>query len=190
MGNMHFSVVKHDEKAGSPFTFCTSQKDAITGERFYVLTQKRIEKYCAHFPRENQLKKMEEVRQEYAILQKNIASLGEGITNIVQENEIQFFESFKVFMQSVKDDFIRCEERMEKKEQAIREHELVKKLEKEKNFYKKQALELDCELNNAKKRELELVQNREELENDRFWLTTQLKEVLKSNERCEEDLLE
>lgn len=133
---------------------------------------------------------MEEVRQEYTNLQKSIASLGEGITNIVQENEIQFFESFKVFMQSVKDDFIRCEERIEKKEKAIRDHFLVQKLEKEKNFYKKQALELDCELNSAKKRELELLQNREELENDRFWLTTQLKEVLKnSSERSEDNIL-
>ena len=102
---------------------------------------------------------MEEVRHEYTNLQKSIASLGEGITNIVQENEIQFFESFKVFMQSVKDDFIRCEEKMKKFDKAIRDHELVKKLEKEKNFYKKQALELDCELNSAKKRELELLQN-------------------------------
>ena len=64
------------------------------------------------------------------------------------------------------------------KEKAIENHVLVKKLEKERDWYKKEAFQLDSTLTKTHAKEVELAGKCNELEKDREWLSNQLKQVM------------
>jgi len=77
---------------------------------------------------------------------------------------------------------------MNEKELAIENNVLVKQLEKERDWYKKEALQLDSVLTKTKKREVVLAEKVEELEQDRSWLSNQLKDVMKEKNSLERQL--
>ena len=61
-------------------------------------------------------------------------------------------------------------------------------VEKERDWYKKEALHLDQVLLKTKRREVSLAEKVEELEQDRTWLSNQLKVIMKERNGLERQL--
>ena len=81
----------------------------------------------------------------------------------------------RIHERNVEKDFIDLRDEIEEKEKAIADNIKVKQLEKERDWYKKEALHLDQVLLKTKKKENELREKVDELEEDRKWLSNQLK---------------
>lgn len=91
-------------------------------------------------------------------------------------------------MRNVQNDFKELRQEMEEKERAVENNVKVKELEKERDWYRKEAMHLDKVLQKTKASEEELRGKVEELEEDRNWLTKQLKIVMKQKAALEYQL--
>lgn len=123
-------------------------------------------------------------------MQQAISQLGSKVSDILQSQESEFLSAYKSHMRNVSRDFHSLINDVNEKESAIENHVLVKDLEKEKEWYKKEALHLDSVLTKTKKRETALSQKVEEMEQDRAWLSNQLKDVMREKNAIERRLNE
>jgi len=123
--------------------------------------------------------------EEYTRLQFAISELGDNISGVLQAQETEFLTAYRSHMRNIQKDFLDLRDDIDQKEKAIENNVLVKQLEKERDWYKKEALHLDQVLMKTKKREAGLAEKVDELEQDRTWLSNQLKLVMK-----EKNLLE
>mmetsp|Transcript_32743 Transcript_32743/g.48078 ORF Transcript_32743/g.48078 Transcript_32743/m.48078 type:complete len:141 (+) Transcript_32743:619-1041(+) len=133
---------------------------------------------------------MKNVRLQYNLLQGVIDELGDKISGVLAQQEGEFLGAYRTHMRSVQRDFQSLKEDIEAKESAISNNTKVKQLEKERDWYKKEALHLDKVLSSTKNREQELEERLEELEEDRNWLANQLKIVMKQKNILEKQLAE
>lgn len=108
-------------------------------------------------------------------MERAISELGEKVSGVLQKQETEFLSAYKIHVRNVEKDFIDLRDEIEEKEKAIAENVKVKQLEKERDWYKKEALHLDQVLLKTKKKENELREKVDELEEDRKWLSNQLK---------------
>jgi len=131
---------------------------------------------------------MKLVHEEYTKLQHAISELGTKVSGVLQKQENEFLTAYKAHMRNVSRDFHTLRDDMNEKELAIENNVLVKQLEKERDWYKKEALQLDSVLTKTKKREVVLAEKVEELEQDRSWLSNQLKDVMKEKNSLERQL--
>jgi chromosome segregation ATPase len=128
---------------------------------------------------------MELVRENYAQLQASISELGSKVSGVLQKQETEFLIAYRTHMRNVQKDFETLRHDIDEKEKAIQNHVLVKHIEKERDWYKREALHLDQVLLKLKKREIILVEKVDELEQDRTWLSNQLKTVMKQKNLLE-----
>ena len=130
----------------------------------------------------------EKVEHEKARLQTAISELGTKVSEVLIKQENEFLTAFKSHMRNVSRDFHTLKNEVDEKEAAIENNTLVKQLEEEKKWYKKEALHLDSVLTKTKKREALLSEKVEELEQDRAWLSNQLKDMMKEKKSLERRL--
>jgi len=123
--------------------------------------------------------KIHAVHEEFGKLQNVLSSLSGKLSSVLQSRENEFLVCYKAHMRNVARDFRGSMDEIQAKERAIENHTLVKKLEKERDWYKSEAFQLDSTLTKMKSREVELLEKFSELERDRKWLSNQLKEVMK-----------
>ena len=121
-------------------------------------------------------------------MQEAISQLGSKVSDILQKQENEFLTAFKSHMRNVSRDFNNLRDEVNKKEEAIENNTLVRELEKEKDWYKKEALHLDSVLMKTKKKVNSLSEKVEEIEQDRKWLSDQLKEVMREKNLLERKL--
>ncbi len=121
-------------------------------------------------------------------MQEAISQLGSKVSDILQKQENEFLTAFKSHMRNVSRDFNNLRDEVNKKEEAIENNTLVRELEKEKEWYKKEALHLDSVLMKTKKKVNSLSEKVEEIEQDRKWLSDQLKEVMREKNLLERKL--
>ena len=131
---------------------------------------------------------MQLVKENYAALQASISELGSKVSGVLQKQETEFLMAYKAHMRNVQKDFETLKEEIDEREKAIESNVLVKQIEKERDWYKREALHLDQILMKLKKRETMLSSKVEELEQDRKWLSNQLKTVMKQKKNLEEEL--
>ena len=122
---------------------------------------------------------MELVRENYSNLLNSISNLGNKVNRILQKQEDDFLGAYQTQMRNVQKDFETLQGEIDEKEKAIEENVLVKKIEQERDWYKREALHLDQVLVKLKQREKMLSEKNEELNQDRTWLSNQLKLVMK-----------
>lgn len=91
-------------------------------------------------------------------------------------------------MRNVEGDFAALRAELDEKERSIAENEKVLQLEKERDWYKKEALHLEKVLLKTKKREHDLGERVELLDEDLTWHSNQLKIVMKQKNVLERQL--
>lgn len=123
--------------------------------------------------------KIQAVHEEFGKLQNVLSSLSGKLSGVLQSREDEFLSCYKSHMRNVARDFRGKMDEIEGKEKAIENHTVVKKLEKERDWYKSEAFQLDAALTRTKARESELLEKCRELERDRKCLSNQLKEIMK-----------
>jgi hypothetical protein len=121
---------------------------------------------------------MNAVHEEFGKLQNALSSLGGKMSSVLQSQENEFLAAYTSHMRNVARDFHKSMDEIQSKEKAIENHVLVKKLEKERDWYKKEAFQLDSTLTKTHAKEVELAGKCNELEKDREWLSNQLKQVM------------
>ena len=131
------------------------------------------------------MNRMEMVRENYSNLLNSISNLGNKVNKILQKQEDDFLGAYQTQMRNVQKDFETLQGEIDEKEKAIEENVLVKKIEQERDWYKREALHLDQVLVKLKQREKMLSEKNEELNQDRTWLSNQLKLVMKQKNQLE-----
>lgn len=131
---------------------------------------------------------MQLVKDNYAALQVSISELGSKVSGVLQKQETEFLMAYKTHMRNVQKDFETLRQEIDEREKAIENNVMVKQIEKERDWYKREALHLDQLLMKVKKRETMLTSKVEELEHDRSWLSNQLKTVMKQKNQLEDEL--
>ncbi len=135
---------------------------------------------------------MKLVEKEYDQLQKAISELGSKVSLVLNKQETEFLTAYKAHMRTVTRDFQSLKHEMDETTAAIENNVLVTQLENDRDLYKKEALHLDGVLTKTKQREKMLSEKVDELEQDRTWLSNQLKDIMKQKnalERRLEDLM-
>ena len=128
---------------------------------------------------------MNSVHEEFGKLQNALSFLGGKMSSVLQSQEHEYLAAYTSHMRNVARDFHKSMDEIQSKEKAIENHVLVKKLEKERDWYKKEAFQLDSTLTKTKAKEVELARKCNELEKDRDWLSNQLKQVMtEKNAMC------
>ena len=130
------------------------------------------------------------VKENYSKLQASISALGSKVSATLQKQETEFLMAYRTHMRNVQKDFETLRHEIDEKEKAIENNVLVKHIEKERDWYKREALHLDKVLLKLKKRETMLTEKVEELDQDRTWLSNQLKVVMKQKNMLENRLNE
>lgn len=125
------------------------------------------------------------VKENYTKLLDSISGLGSKVSSVLQKQESEFLIAYRTHMKNVQKDFETLRDEINEKEKAIEDNVLVKHIEKERDWYKREALHLDQVLVKLKKREKMLTEKVEELEQDRNWLSNQLKVVMKQKNLLE-----
>lgn len=128
------------------------------------------------------------VKEGYCKLQHAINGLGDNISGVLQKQETEFLTAYRTHVRNVQKDFQDLRNDVDEKEKAITNNVKVKRLEKERDWYKKEALHLNEVLVKTKKKESELNEKLEEIKEDRTWLSNQLKMMMKQKMALEEQL--
>lgn len=111
----------------------------------------------------------EKVKQEYVALNSILDNLETNISNLVTRQEHEFLDAFDVHMRRMREEFKSVRDEIEEKERKLTQNEHVKKLEKECNWYRNEAFQLDQMLNVAKKSEKCLREKVADLEDEKTW---------------------
>ena len=83
--------------------------------------------------------KIQAVHEEFGRLQNVLSSISGKLSDVLQSKEDEFFTRYKSHMRNVARDFRWKMDEIEGKEKAIENHTVVKKLEKERDWYKSEA---------------------------------------------------
>ena len=128
------------------------------------------------------------VNEQYSKLECAIDELGEKVSGLLLKQEEEFLGAYRTHVRNVQNDFRELRQEMKEKEDAIENNVKVKELEKERDWFRKEAMHLDKVLHKTKTSEEELRMKVTELEEDRSWLTQQLKIVMKQKATLEYQL--
>mmetsp|Transcript_5712 Transcript_5712/g.7295 ORF Transcript_5712/g.7295 Transcript_5712/m.7295 type:complete len:177 (-) Transcript_5712:126-656(-) len=128
------------------------------------------------------------VREQYNNLKAAISELGSKVSGVLQNQETEFLTAYRTHIRNIQKDFEVLRQDIDEKETAIKNNVLVRHIENERDWYKREALHLDQQLMKAKKKEASLSEKVEELEQDRTWLSDQLKNVMKEKNAMERKL--
>lgn len=133
---------------------------------------------------------MKIVMNEYSKLESAISELGQKVSGVLLSQEEDFLSAYRTHMRNVKDDFISLKRELEEKEILLKNNSLMREIEKERDYYKKEALYLDKILNQRVLGENEKLRTENEsLVENVDWLTKQLKVVMKQKASLEFQLM-
>jgi len=133
-------------------------------------------------------KSMAKVHEEYSKLESVISDIGLKVSDALNGQETEFLSVYKSIMDSAQIKVRDIKQDIEQKEKAIYDHVKVKELEKERDWYRQEALNLDKLLTESKKRETDLKERLDEVSSDRKWLSDQVKALMKRKAVLEEQV--
>mmetsp|Transcript_27072 Transcript_27072/g.54696 ORF Transcript_27072/g.54696 Transcript_27072/m.54696 type:complete len:156 (-) Transcript_27072:1281-1748(-) len=120
-------------------------------------------------------KKYELVEQEYAKLQQAIKQYGDNASELMTKQKSEFLSSYKTFLDStVKPEFLDLREEIEQKETQIATDERLTRCERERDWFKKEALYRDKVVEKMTAEKKEMQSRIDGLEQDKKFLTKQL----------------
>lgn len=128
------------------------------------------------------------VKKSYGNLQHAISEMGDKVSGVLAKQEGEFLSAYRAHMRNVQTDFRSLREELDEKDRSIANNEKVLQLEKERDWYKKEALHLEKILLKTQKKEHNLNEKVAELEEDLSWHSNQLKNVLKQKNILERQM--
>ncbi|KAF1792996.1 hypothetical protein GQ600_26268 [Phytophthora cactorum] len=167
---------QEDVEVFSKETFLTSVKrisDSATGNRVYR-TPPQIP--------------MAIVRQKHAQLHDVVGSLSEKISSVLARQERDFLAAYRAHMYNVQKELHEMREKIHRNETVENKSEKIKKIEDERDWYRKEALRLDAFTTTMTKDLKYMKENLESIEEDRNWLEKQLKACKKQNKLLRAEL--
>jgi len=124
---------------------------------------------------------MELVTTEYAKLQESIEDLGTMISGSLERQREEMQRSHKTKLRKVQIEVDNLRLEKNRLEESIARNERACLLEKERDWYKKEALHLDKVLEQTKAKHRDVMEKFDECEQDRSFLKEQVEKVTKQN---------
>ncbi|KAJ0403088.1 hypothetical protein P43SY_009155 [Pythium insidiosum] len=115
------------------------------------------------------------VRERHSQLQDAVASLSDKISAVLGRQEKDFLAAYRAHMYNVQKELHDLREKMHRNETVENKNEKIKKIEEERDWYRKEALRLDAFTTSMTKDLKYMREKLESIEEDRGWLEKQLK---------------
>jgi len=131
---------------------------------------------------------MDAVREKCKVLQDAINEIGSKLSGIMSQQEEEFLSAYQHHLANIRSDFQSLRLEMEEKEAALASNDRIKKLELERDWYRREALHLDKQIIEERKEAQDTKHQLEEIKFDRDWLSKQLKSVMKERNALQEEL--
>ncbi|DBA04311.1 TPA: hypothetical protein N0F65_002073 [Lagenidium giganteum] len=128
------------------------------------------------------------VREKHAQLHEVVASLSEKITAVLGRQEKDFLAAYRAHMYNVQKELHDMREKMHRNETVENKTEKIKKIEEERDWYRKEALRLDAFTTSMTKDLKYMKEKLQSIEEDRNWLEKQLKACKKQNKLLRAEL--
>ncbi|OWZ13121.1 hypothetical protein PHMEG_00013615 [Phytophthora megakarya] len=128
------------------------------------------------------------VREKHAQLHDVVGSLSEKISAVLARQERDFLAAYRAHMYNVQKELHEMREKIHRNETVENKSEKIKKLEDERDWYRKEALRLDAFTTTMTKDLKYMKENLEAIEEDRNWLEKQLKACKKQNKLLRAEL--
>ncbi|KAH7467094.1 uncharacterized protein KRP23_11418 [Phytophthora ramorum] len=173
-----------------------NQEDAETFSKETFLTSvKRISESAAGNRNANssttiidEAPAMAMVREKHAQLHDVVGSLSEKISAVLARQERDFLAAYRAHMYNVQKELHEMREKIHRNETVENKSEKIKKIEDERDWYRKEALRLDAFTTTMTKDLKYMKENLEAIEEDRNWLEKQLKACKKQNKLLRAEL--
>ncbi|GMF37720.1 unnamed protein product [Phytophthora fragariaefolia] len=128
------------------------------------------------------------VREKHAQLHDVVGSLSEKISAVLARQERDFLAAYRAHMYNVQKELHEMREKIHRNETVENKSEKIKKIEDERDWYRKEALRLDAFTTTMTKDLKYMKENLESIEEDRNWLEKQLKACKKQNKLLRAEL--
>ncbi|RLN88886.1 hypothetical protein BBJ28_00017346 [Nothophytophthora sp. Chile5] len=128
------------------------------------------------------------VREKHAQLHDVVGSLSEKISAVLARQERDFLAAYRAHMYTVQKELHEMREKIHRNETVENKTEKIKKIEDERDWYRKEALRLDAFTTTMTKDLKYMKENLEAIEEDRNWLEKQLKACKKQNKLLRAEL--
>ncbi|KAG7383999.1 hypothetical protein PHYBOEH_009672 [Phytophthora boehmeriae] len=128
------------------------------------------------------------VREKHAQLHDVVGSLSEKISAVLARQERDFLAAYRAHMYTVQKELHDMREKIHRNETVENKSEKIKKIEDERDWYRKEALRLDAFTTTMTKDLKYMRENLEAIEEDRNWLEKQLKACKKQNKLLRAEL--
>ncbi|KAE8987202.1 hypothetical protein PR001_g19064 [Phytophthora rubi] len=128
------------------------------------------------------------VREKHAQLHDVVGSLSEKISAVLARQERDFLAAYRAHMYNVQKELHEMREKIHRNETVENKSEKIKKIEDERDWYRKEALRLDAFTTTMTKDLKYMKENLEAIEEDRNWLEKQLKACKKQNKLLRAEL--
>lgn len=124
---------------------------------------------------------MKKVRDLHGQLQDTVSNLSTKITVLLREREKDFLAAYRHHMYNVQKDLQEAKRSVKKAKDDLRNNDQIKKLKKERDWFRNEALRLE-KLSKTQEKEIESIQVKfNTLREDRVWFEKQLKIAKRQN---------
>ena len=122
---------------------------------------------------------MEKVHEEYSKVESAISEIASNFFDALNDQQAGFLAAYKSSFDVAQAKVHAMKQDIDQREKAVSDHVKVKEIEKERNRYRQEAIRLEKQLNESKKRESDLKERLDEVSSDRRWLSDQVKHLMK-----------
>ena len=131
---------------------------------------------------------MKRVKELHGKLRRVVSTLSDKVSGVLMKQEREFLAAYRAHMYNVQKELQELRAKVDEEELALKKHEKIRKLEEERDWYRKEALRLDT-FTTAMKKDLKYMKEKlESIEDDRSWLEKQLKAAKKQNKLLRAEL--
>lgn len=112
---------------------------------------------------------LDTVKQEYGVLANAISQLGEKVSGVLSQQEIEFLGAYRTHIRNVHQNFAVLRLEAEERERKLAENDDLKRLEKDRDWYRNEALHLDKLLEKIKINAKKLTEKVSDLKDEKNW---------------------
>eukprot|EP01029_Cantina_marsupialis_P000053 TRINITY_DN1004_c0_g1_i1.p1 TRINITY_DN1004_c0_g1~~TRINITY_DN1004_c0_g1_i1.p1 ORF type:complete len:282 (-),score=75.98 TRINITY_DN1004_c0_g1_i1:445-1290(-) len=137
---------------------------------------------------ERQNSGLQRVKGLHSQLRDVVGSLNSKVASVLQKQEQDFLAAYRAHMYNVQKELQTLRAKVDEAELEMKKNDKIRKLESERDWYRKEALRLDGFTTTIQK-ELQFMKEKlESIEDDRSWLEKQLKTSKKQNKLLKAEL--
>ena len=176
------SKTSSEAKSGGSSTFLTSVSfsGGAAGDDFRKEIQMRAEELKAA--------KMSQVMKSFSRMNESVEGLGVNVKKLLRKQEKDFLAAYRAHMYKVQKELQDLRAKVDESELALKKNDKIQQLEKERDWFRREALRLDT-FSTTMRKDLDYMKKKlESIEVDRHWLEQQLKAAKKQNKLLRAEL--